>query len=119
MTKDEIMKLEAGRKLDALVAEKVMHISNVHLHDFGNAGLYLRMNEPAALSNISVPRYSTDISDAWKVVDYLAEGLILDLYNTIRGWRCDIDGKGETFSGKAETAPLAICRAALLVVRPP
>lgn len=74
--------------------------------------------------------YSTDISWAWDIVDLLKSGqvsgygnrpIVLDLsYNTIEKWRAEFiltnDHAGDDRSmwlGKADTAPLAICLAAL------
>lgn len=104
---DEIMKLEAGRKLDALVAEKVMGFSDVHEHIYSSGEKQWVHGDFRSL-----PRFSTDISDAWKVVEKFIEGefpIDCELHTTVMGWYCDL-GDG---SANAETAPLAICRAAL------
>jgi len=62
----DIDKLEAGRELDALVAEKVMGITVIR-----SCGEYLFVNPPI-LTPETVHRYSTDISAAWKVLRCLA-----------------------------------------------
>ena len=67
MTRDEIMKLEAGREMDTLVAKKVM-----------GGGRVGRPNYPLdnywsfdTISAVTLPPFSTNISAAWKVVDKL------------------------------------------------
>ncbi len=53
MTREEIEKLEAGRKLDILIAEKVM--------GFEQSDLYLRTRPRK-----DIPFFSSNISAAWK-----------------------------------------------------
>ena len=75
MTAEQIRELPAGRELDALVAEHLMGWKDIHLDayvNYGNGrdacgttpdskgGFYNSGRAP-------VPRYSTDISAAWKV----------------------------------------------------
>ncbi len=101
MSADDILKLSSGEKLDSLVAIEVMD---------GKPG-----------------RYSTDIRDAWRVVKKIAS----------LGWRVDIlysswvvkvnalklvSGKPYSIYAKygsivGETAPEAICKLALLVMK--
>lgn len=115
--------MNPGRELDALVAEKVMELKNIRklnteaIKDF----VYDRPNLITGLHVIEdlVPEYSTDIAAAWEVVERLAE---------YHGNKCDLD-YGEFLEGlwtvrfgfgndscSAETAPHAICLAALKVV---
>jgi hypothetical protein len=90
--------VNAGRELDALVAEKVMGRD---------------MTRPAGFKHpIGMPHYSTDIAAAWEVVERLrAAGHWFDLRD-IRGngyWA----SFGQEMSAEGKTASLAICLAAL------
>lgn len=57
--------MEAGRELDALVAEKIMGWSNCHRE--GDWGYFGRpFGGP---TDFRIPNYSTDISAAWEVME--------------------------------------------------
>ena len=100
--------MEAGRELDALVAEKVMRAK-------AKGDTFDHIMWP--------PHYSTRIEDAWEVVEKMqADGWF---------WNIDYDygelvagfGKGRDSEGdlswhyeQAETTPHAICLAALKAV---
>ena len=64
--------------------------------------------------------YSTDISAAWEVVEKCENfNCYVDLIalSNKRGWKCAVyDVNKISGNAIAETAPLAICRAALLAV---
>jgi hypothetical protein len=131
MNEDEIMKLEAGRELDALVAEKVMG-----WQWFDHTGYAIRYFRPPNRFNYgaiaegkeinyleSLPHYSTDIAAAWEVAEKLGnwhgfDFLVIkaagnDLW--CAGWYEFYGDDYETRAAdEAETVPLAICRAALL-----
>ena len=110
--------MKAGRELDALVAEKVMEwewrgLSHGWYH--GEGRLFLDEDE--------LPHYSTQIADAWLVVEKLVgDGFYVDIgvqedraqvqleTLTDRSWTIRVG------STEAPTAPLAICLAALKVV---
>ena len=126
MSEDEIRQMEAGRALDALVAEKIFHIE-VELRPLTNHGGYLVPEDwyPAgALCHPAkaIPHYSTDIAAAWEVVDKWAEiekSPVSVNWGTMSGE--DPHASAVSFFGSglvvvAPTAPLAICRAALLAV---
>lgn len=108
--------MKAGRELDALVAEKVMgwdlvptrHL--VRLRYFRQPGTDSR----AARERCYLPRYSEDIAAAWGVVEKLS-GYERKLEECSEGW-CFTFEAGEEFWGQADTAPLAICLAALKAV---
>jgi hypothetical protein len=63
-----------------------------------------------------VPRWSSDIAAAWELVEQLAENphTHVELSNSLKpkGWNCWIGGGVRV---NAPTAPLAICRAILLL----
>jgi hypothetical protein len=122
----DIGKLEAGPELDALVAEKVMgwryavtderqRVARKEYHwfldetGFGHLGF----------------KPSTDIASAWLVFMHFPEtykGLTHTQRNSLGWtlgqpleWHCWI---GATNNVVADTAPIAICRAALKAVQP-
>lgn len=101
MTRAEMLTLPAGRELDRLVAEQMGW----------------------AIPSSMVPRYSTDITAAWEVVKVMCDWLpawqrskfSLQCCHPVGGhlWECYF-GVDRCVAGAADTAPLAICRAALL-----
>ena len=109
------MTLTAGRELDALVAEKVMGLERV-----GYLYKYREYTESPGHGNMSekdIPPYSTSIAAAWEVVEKLAyEGKAAFALEFLKyepkTWVAEF-GIGVFDEGKADTAPLAICRAAL------
>lgn len=73
-----------------------------------------------------IPFYSTDIGAAWEVIDVLWKlrsariivvRLAYDRYRVEVGGRQTADKKWVADVAEADTAPLAICRAALLAVK--
>jgi hypothetical protein len=123
MTRDEILNMPASREMDALVAEKVMEF-----------GVMRWINHPTYDPKIitpvemELPHYSTDISAAWQVLEQLRDPSESepDFWSITdagieQGWIVENiwahhDGDIPNFAVQAETAPLAICRAALLAV---
>lgn len=102
MTRDEILNMPAGRKMDLLIA---------------------RILYPEATQLIIMPKYSTDIAAAWEVVEFFHPNFSVDLSyddpQTVEEikWCCELCANKEPyddFEARADTAPLAICRAALL-----
>jgi hypothetical protein len=119
------MKHEAGRELDALIAEKVMGWKW-----YDHTGYAIRYFRPPNRFNYgaiaeggevtyldSLPRYSTDMAAAWEVAetfDAVQVGRAWNLDGNSAGYHCQLDV--DNVNAFAETAPLAICRAALLAV---
>jgi len=126
LTNEQIDKMGAGREMDAIIAEKVMgfEMSNLSLPAYPKIHLADGITgEIDPYYSKDCPYYSTDIADAWGVVEKLGKS----------GFDVNIEWKGETrvYSGTSEvavikgiycvghgvgTAPLAICRAALKAV---
>ena len=113
--------MKAGRELDALVAEKVMGHSVLVLE--GHPFIY----HPEGYQQ-AVPKYSTDVADAWEMVDKLSkDGYFMHIYGHDARWsvgyispslsrrwnkeKVEIEGLC-----KSESAPLSICLAALKAV---
>jgi hypothetical protein len=103
--------MQAGRELDALVAEKVFSFT-LASH---SAEEDLWVHEPNDILSWPLPTYSTDIAAAWEVVEKFGEGSNFTLIEAFPGqWACTI---GTVKQGKMyPTVPLAICHAALKVV---
>lgn len=116
MTRDEILNMPAGREINRLVAKEVMKWS----HD-PEVPYYDVVKEDGTIEHVTI-RWapSEDIYAAWEVVEHfgtfsLARAWKLD-DKEWRGYSCWLGVGPEGYSALAETAPLAICRAALLVV---
>ena len=126
MTKEKILQLEAGRGLDILVMERVMGYTREpreFLPEHHWAWIESVSKQPTYL----LPKFSMDIADAWKVVEkMLGCGVDFSMANTENQadfmWGVDfyimIDeaAVAKVFSANGPTAPLTICRAALLAV---
>lgn len=108
--------MPAGRELDALVAEKVMD-DPVDRQIVDQHGFEIILRR----SRLVLPRYSTDISAAWKIVEHLrSRNMFVELseMGINKDWSCSFDGEdGKTVHAEGDTAPMAICMAALLAVR--
>jgi ABA sandwich protein len=124
--------LPAGRELDALVAEKVMGF-----HWEGRFLTPQRSHQTFAERHFDgrlipgglLPRYSTDFSAAWGVVEEMERrgfhGVVRTPFTPEDGYHAGYTPHGSTgwngrpdHRGSGETAPLAICRAALAAVQP-
>jgi hypothetical protein len=119
---EETKQLEAGRELDRLVAEKMAY--PVRLGEDGRTfGIFVVYGDSKP-HFLPIPGFSTEIDMAWKIW-----GFILDNYPGCRfsvsggwgkSWVCNIEIKDKSnpivnygHSLRADTAPLAICRAFL------
>jgi hypothetical protein len=123
MTRDEILKMEAGRELDELIAEKIMGLKPCTFRMTGQISMSTIWNcehndcRNCYPKNQDAPMksYSTDISSAWEVVNNMSNCLHLKQHGQDGVWVAEFcHNPGSQVSGK--TAPLAICRAALLAV---
>lgn len=116
-----------------LIAERVMGWKRGERYGNGNGEWQRPTDDPKRSGRLTweqTPRYSTDIAAAWQVVEKWrakGEGFQLDSLGftgvegeTDAAWRCSFmdatDGGMEHYSAEAETAPLAICLAALAAV---
>ena len=98
MSKQEILTMEAGDKLDELIAEEIFHwVYKARV----------------------MPYYSTDISAAWQVVEKLVKRYVFDLYFDDVGdcWVCKLFDGQQEYKGYGQAAPEAICKAALIAKR--
>lgn len=106
----------AGRELDEMVGKALGLEPTPGLYTFFGT-------DPTA--HPVWPHYSTDIAAAWRVVEEMDvrwEGAFVEVMRHRDGYTCRIFDPGYRqfqdieASAKAETAPLAICRAALKAV---
>lgn len=135
-----MIELEAGSALDALVAEKIMQLvpcdgwEPINFGSGGGPAVMKRCDHaPNACYSTVVyggggcPRYSTEIRYAWEIVERMRE---LEKCVTVfcypdpvgptgGGWWVSIDqpdsSRHENQAINVDTAPLAICLAALTV----
>ena len=112
----DIDKLEAGREMDVAIQR-----------DIFKTKVWFRKGKPTTYLHETddydgiIPHYSTDIAAAWLVVEKMRLRYRVDICAYVAtGWKA-IDGVTvkvystdiENFEVNADTAPLAICRAAL------
>jgi hypothetical protein len=121
--------MKAGRELDALIHEKIFgkcaHVLHAFKKDNKNSWMsdytYYRCKKCKdgtysgllySEGKILCPQYSTNIADAWLVVEKMQEkGWLVSIRNFPK-WTCEICFY-DPIIVYAETAPLAICLAAL------
>lgn len=107
------------RKIDALVAEHVMGLPVSYDSEY--AHLPSIIIDQATGSYDAIPHYSTDIAAAWEVVEKLCDESIPEneQYSVVVSpYWCEFEhriyqGEPDAFHAYADTAPLAICLAAL------
>src|SRR3990167_5438501 len=128
MNRDDILKMEAGPEMDLLVAPLVdwdhSHNYNECEDDFytycRNCGDEPRFSERENDCEVP-PRYSTNIAAAWLVMEKLRSSshapisIQIDAYKNVYTSWIDFDGLSTKWATSA-TAPLAICRTALLAM---
>jgi len=119
MTRAEILNTPAGKEMDALIAEKVMGWKKLS----GKVNILVRQSIDLIMLNDGaqelVPRYSTDISAAWEVIQhFLGTGRKRPKIDRVSEgeWRVQIDDWEPDAVAYSSSAPLAICRAAMLAV---
>lgn len=121
----KIDEMPAGREMDALIALKVMgwklspkktdgirEFGSVWLDENGTVTRFQEDKRPPYDWDMEYFCPSTNISSAWEVV----EKLKLSLTPTNKGWSVSQHHLWEGPFGEGETAPLAICRAAMNTV---
>ena len=121
--------MKAGRELDALIAEKVMGLIAYKVQLVAPPPRVRTIDELQRVGS-PLPHYSTDIAAAWEVVQKLGRWRGFDfmlvmpdpeqtfhLHTYEAGWyEATNDGPERRVVGDADTAPLAICLAALKAV---
>ena len=125
ISKEEIMRLQAGREIDLLVAEQVMgwqvetdgaklrKLSGYFSRDEGRRW----WRNPEGGWHCDPPGYSSDIKDGWKVVERMnMNGKPLSLFQGSDGNRVAFDEPGAVAPAFTveKSLLLAICKAALI-----
>ena len=127
MTRDEILAMEAGGELDEIVATRMMGWQR---QDETPEGRCCPKNGHDWISpdgerwrchacGWSFPSYSTEIAPAWEVVEKLwtERWIWFKIHpSSDEGWQVNIEINNRSVPVIADTAPLAICRAALLAI---
>lgn len=120
MNREEIHNMPAGREMDEMIWIGVFGRAVVALGDAPcpYCGSEMRFcgkrswcSECREWRFSSVKEYSTDISAAWEVAEKLQKKRPFVLCSSMGGYMCNFDLEA---LAHAPTAPLAICRAALL-----
>jgi hypothetical protein len=123
ITYDEIMSMQPGREMDAIVAEKVMHGKLESIKTLAPEPMYYwnfsETHQPWAKDW----KPSIDILSAWDVVTKLSKRYIIGVNGDEDEWSCDITPRFQEdeehmglIRSHAKTAPEAICKAALLLL---
>lgn len=115
--------MKPGHELDILVAKKVMKLSLEYI-DVQNDGKHVWYSHDNDF--FTTPSYSTDIEAAWEVLGKLWELEVThyksgvfrhyDLVSDKHWWTCDIFTEKVHVQASSDTAPHAICLAALKAV---
>lgn len=125
-----MIKMKPGKKLDALISEKIFNdpwpLEILYLFDSESCPydisipveIWLCINytspEGQSFLNRTLLKYSLDIKAAWKVIEKLRENYTVDIHEYCDGWEVVlVDSQSNVFYGQADTAPHAICLAAL------
>jgi hypothetical protein len=108
--------LVAGRDLDALIATQVMDI-RIIVDAPGRS-----TDGGSFMTADRIPYYSTNLPAAWRVVEHMPHGFELRLHEHKLGiqpvWQAEFHRPGHKIQmSSAQTAPLAICLAALAALR--
>jgi len=117
----EIDAMQAGRELDTRVAEAFGWVlcsgegHETHMMTAMGAPPYYHHGNSIA---IGLPHFSTDIKDAWELVEKFRMTITPNVAHPTSRWCVDVQlkNKNDLWLVGAETAPLAICRAALKAV---
>lgn len=124
LTREEILAMEAGRELDALVAEQVMGWKNTGKRVSLAYRAVMTMHTDKTGTYRRVPNCSTDIYGAWEVIGKIKEKYEVATLDYRNKWVCYLvetiteSGNLDTpdIEAYGQTAPEAICKAALLAM---
>lgn len=103
-----------NRQIDALIAEKVMgwtldsNIEETNVYWVDSEGNI--MGWPDGVEQWAPSAY---IGDAWQVLEKFETNDDIFLRTEVKGWTCNIETDEGGYIGYGDTAPMAICVAAL------
>jgi len=103
--------MDAGRELDALVAEKVLGIAITK----DEHGYWPPPRPGKNFSSQQIPEYSYSISAAWEVFESIKGLNVISRDEDEGSWIVGSFETGKEILAKADSAPVAICLAALRV----
>lgn len=112
------MSRQAGRQTDRILVDRLQsELARIAVKQMPEAAL--RVSHP-----LTIPHYTTDLNDAWQLVDYFqALGFEFAVMTTasdqaqLGKWTCAATNGTIAVKSAAATAPLAISRAMLGVLR--
>lgn len=112
--------LPSTRDLDMEVAEKVLDWKRGVRYGNGNGEWLIGDDKPGTRRTWNLtPRFSTDMSAAWLVVEAMREryGATVLIESMPDGWAVRFSGFIVKGDGRSPSAALAICRAALAALK--
>jgi hypothetical protein len=110
--------MPAGRELDALIALQVFRYTlDYEFVDVLGAPCVRELRDQYDEWGM-LPHYSTEMADAWLVVEQFGIRHSPSIYQIAR-WYCNFLIDHKRIEASADTAPLAICRAALAALGVP
>jgi hypothetical protein len=118
MTREEILNIPAGREMDKLIAERITKLKGIKWSSY--CPIDWIYHHAGGLGWSVIPFYSTNISAAWQVVEKLNEKWSVRVISYYQSdclaniW--DVKNFDKSYMARADTVPLALCRAALLAV---
>jgi hypothetical protein len=118
LTREQVLEMGAGIEIDKLVAIHVMGWETRKYYGSGDGYHEHYIRDGGKYENVHYPdrwQPSNYIDSAWEVVEKMGHftQLTSDMYHGKLKWHCSFS---VVDSVDAETAPLAICRAALLSI---
>jgi hypothetical protein len=140
MTRDEILNMPAGRELDSIIADCIFgietvkpksrtdYVEDIHARPKGSSAKWIDCEV--------LKFYSSNMDAAWEVFEFVSKSSEetslsrnavenISIGHDSDGWMCsiwwfrDIQSSHAVEGIYADTAPLAICRAALLAILNP
>ena len=128
MTEEEILNIPEGKKMDALIAKKVMgvcphvwHVNTAHEYETSICFTCLECNTKHwGIRPPQCEPYSSDIEAAWQVIEQMeSENISFSMGDVIPNsdpivYEFKFMRGGSYYYACEFTVPLAICRAALL-----
>lgn len=115
-----IYNLKAGDRIDYLISLFVMDEINVCRCRYDRTMIYINDHKKCRVCELPIPKkWSTDITYAWKIVEKYKLTITPNLCHPVTKAKWCVDkklkGENELWLVGGENAPIAICKAALLI----